>query len=52
MKVEKRAEESLLVAEEITTQKYNNLKEVLENKMIKRRELSFKEAELQNRDGE
>ena len=42
MKLEIKAEEALSVEEEIVNMKYEDSKEVLENKRSKRRELAFK----------
>lgn len=52
MKLEIKAEESLAVEEEIVAMKYEENKAVLENKRTKRRELSFKQEELENKHDE
>lgn len=41
MKLEIKAEESLAVEEEIVAMKHEDAKQVLENKQVRRRELSF-----------
>ena len=49
MKLEIKAEEALGVEEEIVSMKYYDVKEVLENKKVKRREVAFKNQEIQSK---